>query len=243
MTPAGSYIEPSKVDQLALGYFRNFRNDQFEFSAETYYKKYYDLLDFKDGAELLLNENIETEVLKGEGRAYGLELMLKKQQGALSGWISYTLSRTERLVTGINNDEYYPASYDKPHDITLVLNYQLDKKWSISTNFAYMTGRPITYPNARYEWQGVVVPNYDNRNGGRIPDYHRLDLSLTYDVPKPASRNWTSSWTFGVYNVYGRKNPFSVFFRQNTEDPNKTEAVRYAVIGSVIPSVTYNFNF
>lgn len=242
-TPAGNYIQPAKVDQLALGYFRNLRYNQYEFSAETYYKQYYDLLDYKDGADLLLNDALETEILSGEGRAYGLELMLKKQKGDLTGWLSYTLSRTERKVEGINNDEHYPANYDKPHDISLVLAYQLNKKWRISTNFSYMTGRPVTYPNGRYEWQGVIVPNYDNRNGARTPDYHRLDLSATYDVAKPASRRWQSSWTFGVYNAYGRRNPFSVYFRQNADNPTITEAVRYSVLGSVIPAVTYNFTF
>ena len=242
-TPAGPYIKPATVDQFALGYFRNFAADQYELSAEAYYKKYNNLLDFKDGAELLLNENIETEVLSGEGRAYGLEMMLKKGKGPLTGWLSYTLSRTERRVEGINNNLYYPANYDKPHDVSLVLSYQLNRAWSLSTNFTYMTGRPITYPNARYEWQGAIVPNYDNRNGARVPDYHRLDLSATYEGPRRASRSWQSSWTFGIYNAYARRNAFSVFFRQNEEDPTRTEAVRYSVLGSLVPSVTYNFNF
>ncbi len=242
-TPAGQYIKPAKADQAAIGYFRNFSNNVYEFSAETYYKKYYDLLDYKDGAELMLNQTLETEVLSGEGRAYGLELMLRKQSGSLTGWVSYTLSKTERRVEGINSGNYYNANYDKPHDLTIVLSRQLNEKWSLSGNFTYMTGRPITYPNARFEWQGITAPNYDNRNGARIPDYHRLDLSATYDMGADSSRKWKSSLTFGFYNVYGRRNPFSVYFRQNEEDPTKTEAVRYSLLGTVIPSITYNFNF
>ena len=241
-TPAGTYVKPAKVDQLALGYFRNFSDNVYEFSAETYYKQYYDLLDYKNGADLLLNATLETELLTGEGRAYGLELMLKKDRGNLTGWISYTLSRSERLVKEISED-YFPSNYDKPHDLTVVAAYQLNKKWNVSGNFAYMTGRPITYPNARYEWQGFVGASYDNRNGARIPDYHRLDLSATYDMDVDKSRRWKSSLSFGLYNVYSRRNAFSVFFRQNAEDPSITEAVRYSVLGSMIPSVTYNFTF
>lgn len=242
-TPAGTHINPAKVDQVSVGYFRNFMNNALEFSVESYYKNYQDLLDFKNGASLIFNESIETEVLSGEGRAYGLEFLLRKQKGRFTGWFAYTLARTERRVPGINNGEFYPSNYDKLHDLSVVLSYDLNNKWNISSNFSYMSGRPVTYPNSRFEYDGFVVPGYDNRSGARIPDYHRLDLSATYNVPKKEGRRWESSWNFSIYNVYARRNPFSVAFRQNQNNPTQTEAVRYAVFGVAIPSVTYNFKF
>lgn len=242
-TPAGAYIKPAKVDQYTIGYFRNFKDNIIEFSAEAYYKQYYDLLDYKDGADLLFNESLETELLEGKGRAYGLELLLRKQEGKLTGWIGYTLSRTERKVPGINNDDYYPSNYDKLHDINVVASYELNSKWTTSASLTVMSGRPITYPNARYEFEDITIPNYDNRNGARAPMYHRLDLSATYDIPKKPGRKWESSWTFGLYNVYARRNAFSIYFRQQEDNPAITEAVRYSVFGTIIPSVTYNLKF
>ena len=242
-TPANRYIRPAIVDQVALGYFRNFRENTFEFSAEVYYKQFQDLIDFRNGAELILNENVETELLEGEGRAYGLELLLKKPRGRWTGWISYTLSRTERQVDGINNNEYYPSNYDKPHDVSVVLNYNINKRWNASANFAYMTGRPMTIPTGRFEYDGIVVPDYTGRNGARTPDYHRLDLSVNYEPQPKPGRRWRSSWNFGLYNVYARRNPYSVFFRPNENNPNATEAVQLSIFGNIIPSVTYNFTF
>ncbi len=240
--PSGSYVEPATVDQIALGYFQNFADNQFEASVEVYYKQFDKLLDFKDGAQLLFNETIETELLSGEGRAYGAEVMVRKQKGKLTGWLGYTLSRTERKVAGINNGDYYPANYDKLHDVSLVVNYQLSKKWDVSANFAYMSGRPITYPDGRYDFDGVIIPNYGNRNGARTPAYHRLDLSANWDLSKPDKR-FKSSLSFGAYNVYNRRNPYSISFRPNADDPSITEAVQLSIFGSIIPSVTYNFTF
>ena len=242
-TPANRYIRPARVDQVALGYFRTLMQGSVELSAEVYYKYFNDLIDFRNGAELLLNENLETELLSGEGRAYGLELQLKKQTGRWTGWISYTLARTERQVDGINNDQYYPSNYDKPHDVSLVLNYEISPKWNASANFAYMTGRPITYPAGRFEVDGLVVPDYTDRNGARTPDYHRLDLSINYEPSTKPGRRWQSSWNFGVYNVYARRNPYSVFFRQNDINPAATEAVQLSIFANIIPSITYNFTF
>lgn len=241
--PSGKYIKPARVDQFTVGYFRNFNDDALEFSAEIYYKNYKDLLDYKDGAELLFNDAIETEIINGKGRAYGLELLLRKQEGQLTGWVGYTLSRTERKVPGINNNDFYPSNYDKLHDLSVVANYTLNPKWSLSSNITFMTGRPVTYPNAQYVYEGIVVPNYDNRNGARTPAYHRLDVSATYVPNKNPDKKWTGSWTFSIYNAYGRRNPFSIYFRQNEDNPAITEAVRYSVFGSIIPSVTYNFKF
>ncbi len=242
--PAGPYVEPAIADQVALGYFQNFMENQYEFSVETYYKNFQNLVDYEDGAELLFNSSIETELLTGKGRAYGLELMLRKQRGRLSGWVSYTLSRTERQVDGINNNDYYPANWDKTNDISIVAMYQASKRWLLSANFAYQTGRPITYPDARYTWEGITVPVYDNRNGARTPAYHRLDIAADYTFrkKKPDSR-WNHSLNISVYNAYARKNPYSIYFQQNADNPTITEAHRLAIFGTVIPSVTYNFKF
>ncbi|MBK7871278.1 MAG: TonB-dependent receptor [Saprospiraceae bacterium] len=242
-TPSGPYVEPATVDQFAVGYFRNFQKNMYEASIEAYYKNFQDLLDFKDGAELLLNETLETQLLRGDGRAYGLELSVKKNEGIITGWISYTLSRTERKVPGINDGEYYPSNYDKTHDLSITGAYKLNDKWNLSANFAYATGRPITYPESRYVWDGITVPHYGNRNGARTPEYHRLDIGAQY-IPNPNSKKrWKSSWDFGAYNVYARRNAYSIFFRQNEDNPLETEAVRLSIFGSVLPYVTYNFSF
>jgi hypothetical protein len=251
--PADSYIKPSTVDQIAVGYFRNFSENTYNFSVEGFYKWYYDVLDYRDGAELLINPQLETQLLSGDGLAYGLEFMLKKVKGKFTGWLSYTLSRSERTVNGINKNEAFPTNWDKTHDFSAVASYDINDKWNISANFAYMTGRPITYPDGRYEFDGIIVPNYSNRNGARTPDYHRLDFSATYTKPKDKGKkvffvfkkpkDWHSVWVFSVYNVYNRKNPYSVFFRQNEDNPQVTEAVQLSIFGSVIPAVTYNFKF
>lgn len=251
--PSDTYIEPTTADQVAVGYFRNFNDNMFEVSLEGYYKKFYNVIDYRDGAELLLNDKLETDLLTGDGVAYGAELMLRKKRGKLTGWMSYTLARTERTITGINNGDPFPSNWDKTHDFSAVATYDINDKWSISGIFAFMTGRPITFPDGRYEFDGLVVPNYSNRNGARIPNYHRLDLSATYTKPKDKAKkiffffnkpkDWTSSWVFSVYNVYGRQNPYSVFFRQNELNPQVTEAVQLSIFATVIPAVTYNFSF
>ena len=240
--PSGAHVNPAIVDQFALGYFRNFKDNTYEASVEVYYKSFTDLLDFKDGAELLFNETLETELLSGKGRAYGMEWMIRKQKGNFTGWLGYTLSRTERQIDGINEGEYFPANYDKLHDVSLVLNYQLNKKWDFSANFAYMSGRPITYPDSRYTYSGLTIPNYGNRNGARTPAYHRLDLAVNLDLTKPGKK-FEKSLSFGVYNAYGRKNAYSIFFRQNEDNPQTTEAVRLSIFAAPIPYVTYNFKF
>ena len=242
-TPSGKFVEPAILDQVAVGYFRNFADNTYEGSVEVYYKDFDNLLDYVDGAELLLNETLETELKQGQGRAYGVEMQVKRKKGRVTGWVSYTLARTERKVAGINNGEYYPSNYDKTHDISFVGVFSLNDRWDLSANFAYQTGRPITYPDSRYVYEGIVIPNYNNRNGARTPDYHRLDFSATYDFKGNVSRRWKHSLVFGVYNVYGRRNPYSIFFRQNEDNPQQTEAVRLSIFGSVIPSVTYNFKF
>lgn len=251
-TPSGKYVEPAVADQLSLGYYRNFKDNTYEASAEVYYKDYNNLLDYRDNAQLLLNEALETDLLQGIGRAYGLELQVQKVKGRLTGRFSYTLARSELQVEEINRGEWYPSNWDKLHDLSATANYRLDEKWSFGAIFAYMTGRPVTFPDGRYTFEGIIIPNYNNRNGARIPDYHRLDLSATLVPQKKKKKvlfflnrpdSWESSWTFSLYNVYGRRNPYSIFFRQNRDNPQMTEAFRLSIFGSVIPGVTYNLKF
>jgi hypothetical protein len=249
-TPSTNNILPQRADQVALGYFRNFANNSIEFSTEIYYKKMNHLIDYIDGADLILNDLFEGQILAGDGRAYGAEFMLKKNKGRISGWASYTLARSERLINGINNNDWYPSRFDQAHNLSLTAIYQLSKRISLSANFVYNTGTPTTFASSRFEQQGFVIPNNDEgaRNNVRIPDYHRLDLSITID-PKPTrTKRWKGQWVIGVYNVYSRKNPFSIYFQQETDrmpaDQNiHTEAIRLSVVGNFIPAVSYNFKF
>jgi len=241
--PSNKYIKPLIADQYAIGYFRNFNNNVIETSIEAYYKDMQNVIDYKDGAELYLNENIETELLRGNGYSYGLEMLAKKQQGRFTGWLSYTLARTMKKVPGINNDKEYPSSYDRTHDISLVLSYQLSKNWTVSTNWVYATGNATTYPAAKAKFQGNTNLYYPERNGYRIPDYHRLDLSFNYDFKKNDLKKFKQSLNISIYNVYCRRNAYSVTFKENEDNPNATDAVRLSIVGFMIPSVTYNFNF
>jgi hypothetical protein len=252
--PAGYYIEPASSNQYVLGYFRNIQKNTYEISIETYYKKMYNLLDYRNGAELLLNDNLETELLQGDGNSYGLELMISKKKGLLTGWISYTLSRTTmqvpgfvagdytEMANGINMGNPYPTNWDKTHDLSVVGMYTLTDRWKLSSTFIFMTGRPATYPNGRFIWDGKVIPDYRTRNANRIENTHRLDISATYDMGK-VGKKWKSSLSFGVYNVYGRKNPYSLYFTQDSESVTGTSAERLAIIGIPVPFITYNFKF
>lgn len=242
-TPAGRYIKPATVHQIALGYFKNFKENEFETSIEGFYKDFGNLLDYKDGAELLLNRTLETELLSGKGRAYGLELSIRKNKGRVTGWLSYTLSKSERRVKGINNDAYYPSNYDKAHNLSVTTSWKINQQLNLSTNFTFASGRPITYPESRYIFDNITIPHYSNRNGGRTPSYHRMDLGLQYTPKKHQEKRWKSSWDFGIYNVYARRNTYSIFFRQNEDRPLETEAVRLSIFGSLLPYLTYNFSF
>ncbi len=241
--PSNHYIKPLIANQIGLGYFRNFKDNMFETSGEVYYKKMKNVIDYIDGAELFLKEDLETELLRGSGYAYGLELYAKKQEGRLTGWLSYTLSRSMREVLGINDGKAYPSSYDRTHNISVVANYDLSKRWNLSSTWVFLTGNPTSYPIAKYDVQGTTIYYYSARNSNRIPDYHRLDVSLTYDFKKNDRKKVKQSVNFAIYNVYARRNAYSVTFRQNEEKPNVSEATRLSIIGSLIPSVTYNFNF
>ncbi|MEM7572641.1 MAG: TonB-dependent receptor [Bacteroidota bacterium] len=250
-TPSTNNIEPQMADQVALGYFQNFSDNEYEFSAEVYYKDLQNLVDYIDGADLILNEFVEGQVLQGDGRAYGLELMMKKTEGRFSGWVNYTLARTERQIAGINNGDWYPSRFDQTHNFSITGFYELSQRATLSASFVYNTGTPTTLPSSGYYQQGIYIPNNDGdaRNNFRIPDYHRLDISLTLDRnPNKPAKRWEGQWVFGIYNVYGRRNAFSIYGQQQEQRPipgvlTDAEAIRFSVVGSLIPSISYNFKF
>lgn len=233
-------IRPQIADQVALGYYQNFNNANYELSAEVYYKNMQNQIDYKNAANLRGNENVESELLYGEGRAYGLELFLKKRLGDFNGWIGYTISRTERRFDEISDGSYFPSKQDRTHDVSVVGIYKASSRWTFSGTFVYNTGNAITFPSGKYQLDGKTVFYYTERNGYRMPDYHRLDISATLEGR--ANRKYQSSWTFGFYNAYNRHNAYTIDFRDNPDDASKTEAVQTALFG-IIPSVTWNFKF
>ncbi|EHQ01959.1 TonB-dependent receptor [Gillisia limnaea] len=245
--PSGKYIEPQLLDQVALGYFQNFNNEKYSLEIEGFYKFIKNRLDYIDGANLVANNAIEQAILPGTARAFGLELLLRKNTGRFTGWLAYTLSRSEQrtpgrtpVESGINSGNWYSTGYDKPHDISLTGSYEISKKWQLNTSFVYQTGLPTTYPTGQYRFENLNIPVYSPRNSNRLPAYHRLDISATY-IPKRKTKTFESSWNFGIYNVYNRMNAVSLSFRKN-EDSGNNEAVRLSLFG-IIPSVTYNFKF
>ena len=241
--PTNKYIKPLYTDQVALGYFRNFKDNMIETSIEGYYKKMNNVIDYVDGAMLFLNEDIETELLTGDAYSYGLEVLLKKQEGKFTGWIGYTLSKTRKKISEINEGREYPSNYDRTHDISIVLNYDFNRYFSLSTSWIYATGTPTSYPTAKYVVQNNTVFYYADRNSYRIPDYHRMDLSVTYNFHRNDRKKFKQSLNFSVYNVYNRRNAYSVTFRENANNPNIVEATRLSIIGTFIPALTYNFEF
>ncbi|MFY7957330.1 MAG: TonB-dependent receptor plug domain-containing protein, partial [Flavobacterium macrobrachii] len=214
-TPSGPYIKPQFADQIALGYFSNVKESSYDFSVEAYYKKLTNVTDFKDGADLLFREDVETQVVQGVGRAYGLEFLLNKNTGKLTGWLSYTLSRSENKINGINNNEYYANNVDQLHRLNLVGLYKTNSRWEFGGVFTFSTGRPVTYPTGRYEQNGLVVADYSERNGNRLPVYHRLDISATLNPKKDSNK--TGKWIFSIANLYNRQNAASIFFREISE--------------------------
>ena len=247
-TPSDNFLKPQTLDQVALGYFQNFNDDKYSLEVETFYKKIKNRLDYIDGADLIANEAIEQVVLNGKARAYGVEVLFRKNEGKFTGWISYTLSRTEQQTpgrtpeeNGINNGKWYKTGFDKTHNLSIVANYDLNNKWKFGSIFTLQTGQPVTFPNGKYEYQGIVIPSYSLRNENHLPTYHHLDISATY-IPKPEKKKgWQSEWVFSIYNLYGRKNAASISFRQN-EDTATNEAVKLSIFG-IVPSVSYNFKF
>lgn len=243
--PSNSYFKPQYADQISVGFFKNFRENMYETFVEFYYKNIYDLLDFKDGAQLILNEHLETDLLSGTGLAYGVEFSVVKTKGRFNGSLNYTYSRSFRETKGmstlesINDGEQYPSNFDQPHVINFNWKYNVSKRYFISSNFTYHTGRPISAPTSAYLIDNVPVANFSARNQFRIPDYHRLDLAFIIEGSHKRKKFWDGTWTISIYNVYARKNPYSIFFADNGS--GVLRPYRLAIIGSAIPSVSYAF--
>lgn len=238
--PTSLNVKPEIADQVSLGYYKNFSDNKYEFSSEIYYKKLQNQIDYKNGAELQANENVESQLLYGKGRAYGLELFLKKKFSNFTGWISYTLSKAEKQIAEINKGKYYVDKQDQTHNLAVVAIYKASKRWTLSSNFVYNTGNAVTFPSGKYIVNGQTTFYYTERNGYRMPAYHRLDFGATLLGKK--KKKWEGSWTFSVYNAYGRQNAYSITFEDNPNDPTKTRAVQTSLF-KMVPAVTYNFKF
>lgn len=238
--PSSNNVKPQIADQIALGYFRNLKDNTYEASVEVYYKGMQNQIDYKNGADLLLNSTVESELVYGKGQAYGAEFFVKKRTGRLTGWVSYTLSRTFRIFDDINGGLKFPARQDRIHDIAIVGMFAINDKWSVSANWVYYTGNAVTFPSGRYVVDGLLIPYYTERNGYRMPDYHRLDLGATWTNRK--TEKFESSWSFSIYNAYNRENAYSINFRQKADDPTTTEAVQLSLF-KIIPAFSYNFKF
>lgn len=250
-TPSTNNIKPQTGDQYAIGWFRNFQNNGYEASLEGYYRRTRNQIDYIDGAELLINEALEGDLLSGKGRAYGAEFYLKKNKGRLTGWVSYTLARTELQVDGINQGDWYPTKYDQTHNLKIAAFYEVGGRWTLSSNFTLTSGTPTTFPTSRFEQQGITIPYNagDSRNNTRIPVYHRLDFSATLqgkEMKNGKKRKNENYWVFSVYNLYSRRNPFSIYFAQEGDlrtEPVPTRATQVSIIGNFVPAVSYNFKF
>ena len=238
--PTTINVKPEIADQVSLGWFRNFKENKYEFSSEMYYKWMQNQIDYRNGANTQANELLEGELLYGKGRAYGIEFLLKKKTGKFTGWIGYTLSRTEKKIDQINNNDWYLARQDRLHDLSVVGIYDFNKKWTASAAFVYSTGNAVTFPTGKYSIDDQVVFVYSSRNGDRMPDYHRLDLALTYNVAK--RKRFESSWSLSIYNAYARRNAYLIEFEENPNDASKTQVVQTTLF-RIVPTVTYNFKF
>ncbi len=238
--PSSNNVKPQISNQVSLGYFRNFKNNEFETSLEIYYKDLQNQIDYKNGAELIYNSTVESELVFGRGWAYGTELMIKRNFGRLNGWISYTLAKTMRQFDEINRGNPFPARHDRTHDISLVGMYDLTPKLKLSATWIYYTGNAVTFPSGKYEIEGQTLGYYTERNGYRMPNYHRLDFGLTWQRKK--TEKFESSWNFSVYNIYGRENAYFIDFQKSEDNPDVTVAVQFAIF-KAIPSVSYKFKF
>jgi len=240
-------VKPQSAQQVSLGLYKNLKDEEYELSLEGYYKRSKNILDYKVGAQLLLNENVETELLQGEGKAYGIEFLIKKQIGKLNGWIGYTYSRSltkldsQFLEEKVNDGKYFASNFDKPHDLSAVLNYKFTKRYSFSTNFLYQTGRPITFPIGTYNYGGAEYTLYSDRNKYRIPDYIRLDIGINIEGNHKIKKLAHSFWNISIYNVLGRNNPYSIYFV--TDQSGKVKGYKTSIFSIPVPSITYNFKF
>lgn len=239
--PSNTFFKPQVSDQVSLGYFRDFKQKTYEAYAEVFYKQMNNVLDFKDGAQLILNKQLEADLLQGKGEAYGIETYISKSQGRLTWALSYTYSRSLRTIPGINGGETYPSNFDQPHMLNLAWNYRFSKRWSFTGNFAYRTGRPVTVPSFGYTLDGYGVAYFSGRNQYRIPDYHRLDIAFVIEGSHKLKKPWTGSWIISFLNVYARRNAYSFFFASDT--PGQIKTYQLSIIGTIIPSVTYSFKF
>jgi len=241
--PSSQIIKPRKADMVALGYFRNLKQNTIETSVEVYYKKVDNEIDFKDHAELMLNPKIEGELRFGSAKSYGVELMIRKQEGKFTGWISYTYARAFRTINGINDGLQYPANYDKPNNISVVLSYDLSRRINVSMNWVYASGAAVTFPTGRFEYENTIVPVYSERNSYRMPDYHRLDVGATIKLGKMVpNKKFYGELNVSVYNAYDRKNAWMISFEPDQNDPNVMDAYKYYLF-PILPSITYNFHF
>lgn len=238
--PSSDNVKPQIADQWTVGYFRNSRRNRFESSVELYYKNLQNQIDYRNGADLVFNSTVEAELVFGRGWAYGAEFLFRKNEGKLTGWIGYTLAKTMRQFGQINNGSPFPARQDRRHDISVVATYDLGRKLKLSATWVYYTGNAVTFPNGKYVVDGRTVGYYTQRNGYRMPDYHRLDIGLTWI--RKQTEKFESSWNFSVYNAYGRENAYFISFRQNKTNPEKTEAVQISLF-KFIPSISYKFKF
>jgi hypothetical protein len=239
--PANPSMKPQKADMYALGLFRNFQNNTWETSLEFYYKDIFNSIDFKDHANVLLNPQLYEEIRQGRGKAYGMEVMIKRPEGKLNGWLSYTLSRSERTIPLINQGKTYLAPFDRTHNFTIVANYKLSEKHIFSANWVFYTGNAVTFPTGRAVIGGQSLPIYDGRNDSRMPNYHRLDVSYTIKSRPNPNRRWSYDWNFGFFNAYGQKNPWVINLRENRPDDRRYAEMTY--LFGIIPSITFNFKF
>jgi|TARA_R100000935_G_scaffold48251_1_gene72613 hypothetical protein len=247
-TPSGPFVKPQLLDQYALGYFKNLKDGDYSLETEVFYKDIQNRIDYIDGANLIANDAIEQVILNGEARAYGFELLLRKNRDRFEGWLAYTLSKSEQKTpgrnaseTGINSGSWYNTPYDKTHDVSLYVNYELNEKWSFNSNFVFQTGQPTNYPIGQFEFQNLAVPYYGLRNKQRLPAYHRIDFSATLTPRKNKGRKLKAEWVFSIYNLYNRRNAASIGFSRNG-DTGVNEAVRTSIFG-LVPAATYNIKF
>ena len=233
-------VKPEIADQFSIGYYRNFLNNKYEFSVETYYKVMQNQIDYKNGAQLNLNQNVENELLFGKGMSYGAEFFVKRKFGKLTGWLAYTLSKTELQIPGVNNGAWYPARQDITNDVDIVAIYDLNAKWSFSATWIYNTGYPVTFPSGKYQVNDNVIYYYTSRNGYRMPAYDRMDVGATYKCKKHP--HYQAEWSFSIYNVYDRWNAYTITFQQNPNNAQQTQTLLTSLFG-IIPSISYNFKF